>query len=52
LDADPENALDGIRDTPNQPLDDEPQRVKDDLCALSANRARHGNQGEVISNEK
>jgi uncharacterized protein YbjT (DUF2867 family) len=52
LDTDPENALDGVRDTPNQPLDDEPQRVKDDLRALSANRARHGNQGEVISNEK
>ena len=31
LDADPENALDGIRDTPNQPLDKEPQRVRDDL---------------------
>src|SRR5271169_6381193 len=31
LDADPENGIDGVRDTPNQPLDDEPQRVKDDL---------------------
>jgi uncharacterized protein YbjT (DUF2867 family) len=37
LDADPENALDGVRDTPNQPLDEEPQRVKDDLRSLSAN---------------
>ncbi len=35
LDADPENSLDGVRDTPNQPLNDEPQRVKDDLRALS-----------------
>jgi uncharacterized protein YbjT (DUF2867 family) len=38
LSADPEHALDGVRDTPNQPLDEEPQRVKDDLRALSANR--------------
>jgi hypothetical protein len=28
-------SLDGVRDTPNQPLEDEPQRVKDDLHALS-----------------
>ena len=35
LDADPENTLDGVGDTPNQPLNDEPQRVKDDLRALS-----------------
>jgi len=38
LDADPENGLDGVRDTPNQPLENEPQRVKDDLRTLSANR--------------
>jgi uncharacterized protein YbjT (DUF2867 family) len=38
LDADPEIGFDGVRDTPNQPLEDEPQRVKDDLHALSANR--------------
>ena len=31
LDADPENALDGVRDNPNQPLEQEPQRVLDDL---------------------
>jgi uncharacterized protein YbjT (DUF2867 family) len=30
--------LDGVRDTPNQPLEDEPQGVLDDLCSLSANR--------------
>ena len=36
LDEDPETALDGARDTPNQPLEDEPQRVKDDLRKLSA----------------
>jgi len=38
LDADPPNALDGVRDMPNQPLEDEPQSVRDDLHALSANR--------------
>ena len=38
LDADPRNALDGVRDMPNQPLEDEPQRVRDDLDTLSANR--------------
>jgi uncharacterized protein YbjT (DUF2867 family) len=38
LDADPRNALDGVRDMPNQPLEDEPQRVRDDLHTLSANR--------------
>jgi hypothetical protein len=30
--------LDGVRDMQNQPLEDEPQRVKDDLHVLSANR--------------
>ncbi|MFY9646813.1 MAG: SDR family oxidoreductase [Terriglobales bacterium] len=40
LNADSENAFDGIRDTPNQPLADEPQRVKDDLQTLSANRRK------------
>ena len=38
LDADPQNAVDGARDTPNQPLEEEPQRVLDDLRSLSANR--------------
>jgi len=38
LDADPTDALDGVRDTPNQPLEEEPQRVLDDLRSLSANR--------------
>jgi hypothetical protein len=40
LDADLENGFDGVRDMPNQPLEDEPQRVRDDLRALSANRRR------------
>ena len=31
LDADPEGALDGVRDMANMPLDEEPQRVRDDL---------------------
>ena len=35
LAPDPANAFDGVRDTPNQPLEQEPQRVKDDLHALS-----------------
>ena len=39
LDQDSENALDGVRDTPNQPLEKEPQRVLDDLKALSASRS-------------
>jgi uncharacterized protein YbjT (DUF2867 family) len=38
LDPDSNSSLDGVRDTPNQPLENEPQRVKDDLYALSANR--------------
>lgn len=37
LDPDSNSSLDGVRDIPNQPLEDEPQRVKDDLHALSAN---------------
>jgi uncharacterized protein YbjT (DUF2867 family) len=40
LDPDLDNGFDGVRDTPNQPLDDEPQRVKDDLHTLSANRRK------------
>ncbi|MGA2890939.1 MAG: SDR family oxidoreductase [Terracidiphilus sp.] len=35
LDPDPNSNLDGVRDMPNQPLEEEPQRVKDDLRALS-----------------
>lgn len=38
LDPDPKDSLDGGRDMPNQPLEDEPQRVRDDLRTLSANR--------------
>ena len=34
LDADPPGALDGVRDMPNQPLEDEPERVRDDLEAV------------------
>lgn len=37
LDADPANGIDGVRDTPNQPLEDEPQRVRDDLHTLASN---------------
>jgi len=35
LDPDSNSSLDGVRDMPNQPLEDEPQRVKDDLRTLS-----------------
>jgi uncharacterized protein YbjT (DUF2867 family) len=38
LDSDAEGALDGVRDAPNQPLEDEPERVKDDLRALASIR--------------
>jgi hypothetical protein len=38
LDADPRTTLDGVRDMPNQPMEDEPQRVRDDLHILTANR--------------
>lgn len=34
LDADPPSALDGVRDTANMPLADEPPRVQDDLDAV------------------
>jgi len=27
-----------VRDMPNQPMEDEPQRVRDDLHTLAANR--------------
>jgi hypothetical protein len=39
LDADPEGALDGVRDLPNMPLAEEPQRVRDDLAKVAAHRA-------------
>lgn len=35
LDADPPGALDGVRDTDNMPLAEEPARVRDDLAALA-----------------
>ena len=38
LDADPQDALDGVRDAVNQPLEDEPDRVRRDLDAVLANR--------------
>jgi uncharacterized protein YbjT (DUF2867 family) len=38
LDPDAEGALDGVRDAPNQPLNDEPKRVRDDLHALASIR--------------
>jgi hypothetical protein len=38
LDADPQGVLDGVRDMTNQPLKDEPKRVRDDLDAVLARR--------------
>jgi uncharacterized protein YbjT (DUF2867 family) len=39
LDVDPQGALDGVHDRSNQPLEDEPKRVRDDLDAVLARRA-------------
>ncbi len=36
LHADPQDAIDGVRDMANMPLEDEPQRVRDDLDAALA----------------
>ncbi|HET6231529.1 MAG TPA: SDR family oxidoreductase [Longimicrobiaceae bacterium] len=36
LDADPRGALDGVHDTVNMPVDDEPRRVRDDLESVVA----------------
>jgi uncharacterized protein YbjT (DUF2867 family) len=38
LDADPPGALDAVHDMANQPLEEEPQRVRDDLNAVRATR--------------
>jgi uncharacterized protein YbjT (DUF2867 family) len=38
LDADPQDSLDGVHDTANQPLEDEPERVRHDLDAVVRNR--------------
>jgi hypothetical protein len=34
LDADPSGAIDAVHDLPNMPLQEEPQRVRDDLEAI------------------
>jgi len=34
--ADPPGALDGVHDTANMPLEDEPPRVRNDLSAMLA----------------
>ena len=39
LQADPAGALDGVMDLPNQPLDQEPKRVIDELNAVRARAA-------------
>ena len=36
LDVDAPGALDGAHDTPNMPIEDEPQRVRDDVAAMLA----------------
>jgi hypothetical protein len=35
LDEDPRDTLDGVRDTANMPVEDEPQRIRDDLDAFT-----------------
>ena len=42
LAADPQDALDGVRDTANQPLEDEPDRARQDLDAVLGNRPTTG----------
>ena len=42
LDADPPGALDAVRDAANMPLEDEPQRVRDDLNAVLARQSSVG----------
>jgi len=42
LDPDPLGALDGVRDMANMPLGDEPQRARDDLEAMRADRPTNG----------
>jgi hypothetical protein len=39
LEPDPPGALDGVRDMQNMPLNDEPQRVRDDLNAILAHES-------------
>ncbi len=39
LDADPQGALDGVRDMKNMPVNEEPQRVRDDLNTVLARRS-------------
>ena len=39
LEADPQGAFDGVRDMGNMPVNDEPQRVRDDLTAVLARRS-------------
>jgi uncharacterized protein YbjT (DUF2867 family) len=38
LDADPQGSPDGVRDLPNMPLANEPQRVRDDFEKVAAHR--------------
>jgi uncharacterized protein YbjT (DUF2867 family) len=42
VDADPQDALDGVHDMANMPLEEEPQRVRDDLDAVLADRSTNG----------
>ena len=42
LEGDPPGSLDGVHDMANMPLEDEPQRVRDDLEAMLADRTTNG----------
>jgi uncharacterized protein YbjT (DUF2867 family) len=39
LDADPPHSLDAVHDSPNMPLEEEPQRVRDDLDVARSSRS-------------
>lgn len=38
LDPDPTGSIDGVHDRPTMPVEEEPQRVRDDLAAISAQK--------------
>jgi uncharacterized protein YbjT (DUF2867 family) len=42
LEGDPPESLDGVHDMANMPLEDEPQRVRDDVEAMRADRTTSG----------
>ncbi len=49
LEADPQGALDGVHDTGNMPLEDEPHRVRADLETLAALSGVDSKLGESLA---